>query len=280
MAARPYALGFRRAHPSTRIDPSVAGLAELTVAIPGDCRVGPLPKRMGPDSITFPRAHIMRGTWPFCEVAAAICAGAEVVRTHELWVPDREADLFGPWWPVVASGRALPGGAGRLAKMVSNGLWGTFAMKDGSKELLRWADDAGLAPYAIPLGSSVGPNVTLAHLAAETTGRVRTRILTDVLADPAIPAPVHCDTDGFLTRVRGGYAHLLGEGPGSWRVKRSMPRLEIKAAQSYRYRCGSGCGITHDAWHYSVAGVPASMAAEVFDRGGRGISYDLCVEAA
>ena len=174
----------------------------------------------------------------------------------------------------MASGRALPGGTGRLAKMVSNGLWGTFAMKDGAKELLRWADDAGLTPYHVPLDSSVGPNVTLAGLAAETTARVRDRILAEVMADDTMTAPVHCDTDGILTRQRGCYAHLLGEGPGEWRVKKAMPRLEVKGPQSYRYRCGTGCGVDHVPWHYCVACVPESMAAEVFDRGGQGISYD------
>lgn len=257
--ARPegYALTLREVDPSTVLDPTAAGIAAAVVHVPLDAPVAPLPIRLDRETITFQRGHL-EGLWPWCELDAARRQGAEVTVTR-CWAPARCADLFGPWWPIVEEGRNLPGGAGMLAKAVSNSTWGQFGMIADERATRHYADEAGKRFVDVELPDHDLPHTWTAHIAAETTGRVRAQMLE------ALPttSPVHIDTDGLIvpasTPVPGG-----GTGePGEWRVKSLLPVIEIHGPQLYRYTC-EACEVDHDRWHYTTAGVPAEQAERLF----------------
>ena len=55
-----------------------------------------------------------------------------------------------------------------------------------------------------------------------------------------------------------------GPAPGQWRVKETMPTVDIRGPQFYRWTCGAACGIEHAEWHYNCAGVPDEDAPAVF----------------
>ena len=303
MAARPYALTHREVEPGTYLDPDLAGLVRARVHVPYGLGYGLLPERFPGDLelVAYRRGCTVSGTWAWCEVAAAVDAGAEVVRVDRCWAPATEADLYGPWWELTRDGRQLPGGAGRLAKVVHNAQWGTHAIS-GEAAVMRWEDPHGnRAPIVTPARARPNPYLRTVHLATETTARVRARLVTDVLADPTIPPPIHVDTDGVILRRTAGVTKLCGEGPGTWRLKRRMPVVEVRAPQVYRYLCddkacgrhpdrtaleavlaprarhtvrqsdGSGAVLepTASLWHYSVSGVPATMARAIFDKASR-----------
>ena len=116
MASHPYALTWRKVSCETSLDPDRAGLVDCSIFIPTGLTYGLLPERFpGDDTLVgYRRAQMIRGTWTWREVARAVACGAELVRVHGCWAPAAEADLFGRWWPLVATGRQLPRGAGRL----------------------------------------------------------------------------------------------------------------------------------------------------------------------
>lgn len=258
--ARPegYALTLREVDPTTDLDPTAAGIAAASVVIPMNAPVAPLPIRIDRETIAFQRGHLV-GLWPWCELAAARRLGADVTVTRS-WAPARCADLFGPWWPIAEEGRSLPGGAGMLAKAVSNSTWGQFGMVAEERSTRHYVDDAGRRFVDVDLDDHDLPHTWTAHIAAETTGRVRAQML-DALA---VTEPVHIDTDGLIVPA-GSTIPGAGTGrPGDWRVKSTMPVVEIRAPQLYRYTC-DGCETDHDRWHYTTSGVPADESARLFD---------------
>jgi hypothetical protein len=269
MAALPYALTLRRVHKSTDIDPDRAGLVRCAVHIPPHIAYGLLPERFPGDNtiIGYRRGRVVRGIWTWREVACAVACGAEMVVVEECWAPATETDLFSAWWAAIGPGRELPGGAGRLSKATGNALWGTFAIR-GESFVMRWDDPSGNRPPIITPGRQIpNPYIRTIHLAAETTARVRARLLWDILAPGDIPPPVHVDTDGVIIRKRADVAHLLGDGPGQWRIKKRMRVVEVKAPQVYRWQDSDAIVKGGQAlWHYSVSGVPAGLAQRVFDR--------------
>lgn len=273
MQARPYALSLRQVSASTTINADDAGMVQGTVAVPFDMPFGPVPLRVAPDMICFPTG-IIEGTWSWAEAMAAEALGCEVL-VDKCWAPAVEADLFEEWWPRVAEGRELGGRAATLVKGCANSLWGMFGMRGDDREAIRWEDDAGLRPLRIDLGAAKLPHHATAHIAAETAARVRVRMLSEgCYGSRGGPgAPVHIDTDGIIIRRSALDAMGTAAVPGEWRKKTVMRKVEIRAPQVYRYQCGSGCGVAHRSWHYSVAGVPAEAAERLFDGvGQRGIS--------
>jgi hypothetical protein len=204
----------------------------------------------------------MKGVWPWVELVAARALGAEV-EVHRSWAPQRTAPLFASWYPITAEGRALPGHAARMAKSISNSLWGQFGMVGDDRGEVRWADPAGEHPYHLALDDRTMPHAWTAHIAAETTARVRARIATEALA-LATFAPVHVDTDGIIVRRSAPVPSPAGDQPGQWRVKERMPKVDIRAPQLYRYTCGKGCGVTHAKWHHVASGMSAEVAPQFF----------------
>ena len=260
-----YSLSLREVSPETVLDPAVAGLAYATVIVPREMPYAPLPTRIAPQMIQFQWGTV-RGTWPWVELHAAELLGAEV-RVHRSWAPRRTADLFGSWWPMIEEGRALPGCAGTMAKSISNSLWGQFGMVGDDRAEVRWADPSGKVSYAVDLPERKMPHAWTAHIAAETTARVRSRIVSEALYASQF-SPVHMDTDGIIVRKSSEVPLPAGDGPGEWRVKEQMRKVDLRAPQLYRFTCGRGCGVTHAEWHYVASGLSASQAPEFFRKNG------------
>jgi hypothetical protein len=281
MASNPYGLSLRSVSPTSTLDPTVAGLAHASVFVENDMPFAPLPIRLAPDIIQFQRGPI-RGTWAWCELAAARDLGCEVT-VHDAWAPRATVDLFGTWWQMVRGIDQLPPGAQNLAKGICNSLWGQFAMTGDQRATIRWVDDRGTQPFEIPEDPRNMPHAWTTHIAAETTARVRTRLLAEGLYNAGIGHPVHVDTDGVIVRATKEDPTDTGNAPGQWRRKAAMRRVDIRAPQLYRWTCGKGCGVSHAKWHYVAAGVDAAAAPAVFDAGmaPTAISYrslqDTCV---
>ena len=257
--ARPegYALALRAVDPNTHIDPTAAGIATATVYIPADTPVAPLPVRIDTDLVSYQRGTIT-GTWAWCELAAAAELGAEITVTN-CWAPTRTAEIFGPWWPLAMEGRQLPGRAGILAKSISNSTWGQFGMIAENRARRHYTDDTGTRWVDIPLSDHDLPHTWTAHVAAETTARVRTQLLQGI----AQTTPAHADTDGLIVPA-GQTPNNSGDQPGQWRVKHTMTTVDVRGPQLYRWECPE-CGIRHDHWHYNTSGIPASEAATWFE---------------
>ena len=270
MASRPYALGLRTAHPKSNLDPAAAGIAEAIVKVDDAMPYAPLPVRLAPGMISFQHG-LVQGYWPWCELAAAKALGCDV-KVLRMWAPRREAHLFDRWWPIIAEGRRLPGAAGVLAKAVANSTWGQFGMVATERALRSWTSDTGAMHVDVPQEDRQMPHEWTAHIAAETTARIRTRLLTEGLYGNC--RPVYMDTDGVIVPEGSTLPDDSGDGPGQWRVKASMPKVDIRGPQLYRWTCGSECGVAHAEWHYNCAGVPDEQAPEVFARSSQGPSID------
>ncbi len=275
MASVPYGLSLRPMSPTTTLDPSVPGLAEARVDVPPDMPFGPLPVRLSSNMIQFQKGPI-HGVWPWVELDAARNLGCDV-RIDRSWGPRATLDLFGPWYRMVASADLLGPGATTLAKAVRNSLWGQFAMSGEERGMLRWADDRGNCEIHIDKEPRKMPHAWTTHIAAETTARVRARLLAEGLyGGDSRGWPVHADTDGVVVRKSRELPSPQGGDPGHWRVKAAMRRVDIRAPQLYRWQCpdcsDGGPTMTrlgkHPPWHYVAAGVPEGSARQVFERDG------------
>jgi len=123
----------------------------------------------------------------------------------------------------------------------------------------QYADDTGKRWLDIPLIDHNLPHTWTAHIAAETTARVRTQLLEGMAAT----LPAHSDTDGMIVRA-GAVPPNMGNKPGQWRVKNDITTIDIRGPQLYRWEC-SECGIRHDHWHYNTSGIPANEAETYFE---------------
>ena len=123
-------------------------------------------------------------------------------------------------------------------------------------------------PVEVVLEGRRMPHRWMTHVAAETTARVRTRLLLEGIYGDGRGYPVHVDTDGYVVRPSRPDPASSGDGPGCWRRKATMRRLDLRGPQLYRWTCGRGCGVSHAKWHYCAAGVPAAAAPAVFEAEG------------
>lgn len=270
MGARPYATQLARVKPTVTIDPDVAGVAMADVLVDTDVDYPPLPVRIAPDAIQFQRG-LVSGVWPWCELAAAIDLGFPV-KVRDAYAPSQTADLFGAAWQEAAvEGASLGGQAQRLAKATLNSTWGTFGMGGDDRELIVWPDGDRDAPRHVRLDRRPLPFANTAHVAAETSARLRRRILLELLYARDVAPPVHVDTDGGIIRASSPSPEPSGTRPGEWRVKARHRLLEVKAPQVLRSQC-ERCGVTHPAhWHYTVSGVSPLLAPDLFARLPRGV---------
>lgn len=262
MAAHPYAASFRRVSPETYLDPTIAGLAQASVVVPNDLPYPPLPVRVpfpGRRVVSYQQGRI-RGIWAWCELAAARDLGC-AIRVERVWAPRRVVDLFATWGQVASSADLLvTPGARRLAKAEANALWGRFAMRPVGAGYLTWADDLGREPIETDRVAHYPRDAV--HVAAETTARVRRRLLLEGIYGAGDGVPIYADTDGLIVRVTRPVPSPAGDLPGQWRVKENMRTVEIRAPQLYRWTCGHGCGVTHRQWHYVASGVSGDEMAE------------------
>lgn len=262
---RPYAAGLRGVSASTYLDPSVAGLCEASVHVPDDLRFPPLPVRVGPAMIQWATGDI-EGTWTWCELDAARQVGA-TVNPIRVWAPTCEVDLFSPWWQLLQWGRdAVSPDARKLVKAITNMLWSTFALiDDGRSARVRWDDDHADSVTSVLRPKRKMPQANTVHISAETSSRVRRRMLLEGLYGDT-ETPSHCDTDGIICSVESAMRRTRGSGVGDWRFKQEMRTVQIKAPQLYRYTCGPYCGVDHSQWHYVASGIPGRFASELFER--------------
>jgi hypothetical protein len=276
MADENYPGIMREVSKLTKLDPEVPGIARARVKVPSSMPHAPLPVRLGEEMIQF-QYGTFEGTWPWRELYAAWLLGAKVEILRS-WAPVTTIDLFGKWWEVAYQGRSsVSPAAAKLIKGISNSLWGMFGMTGDDRGLVRFYDDAGEKPELIKKVSKRMPQANTAHIAAETTSRVRTRMLLEGLYGDmrGTYIPAHVDTDGIIVSRESVKHRVLGEGPGQWRVKTEMPSLEVMAPQLYRYRCGSECGITHSEFHYVASGLHADSARELFNHRHPGINVSF-----
>ena len=263
MASKPYALSLEEVNPVSTINPDYPGIAMAEVDVPEDLPHAPLPVRIQEGQISFQRGFI-RGTWSWCELAAAIELGCQV-KVHRSFAPRREVDLFGKWWPRVAEGRDLPNGSGLLAKAISTSTWGQFGMVGTERGTRRWVDDSGRRSLDIPEADRSLPHQWTAHIAAETTARVRVRLLREGLYSNDCE-PCHVDTDGIIVSKGTPLPSPGGSGPGDWRKKETMGEVDVRGPQLYRWTCEGCTDGSHAAWHYNASGIPAEEAPAFFAR--------------
>lgn len=260
MGAIPYGTRLHKVSKSTAIDPAVAGIALARVVVPWESRAAPLPVRVGPAAIQF-QTGLLKGAWPFCELAAAIELGFDVT-VLAVYAPIETVDLFGPrWQELVDDARSLPGAAGRLGKATTNTTWGVFGMRGDDRGVVIWPRDRD-SPRHVKVAPRELPHLRTAHVAAETAARLRRRMLLEVLYGDVAP-PIHVDTDGIILRQSSPLPEPSGDGPGEYRVKGTYRVVDVKAPQVWRGQCAS-CGIDHTPWHYCVAGVESARAPDVF----------------
>ena len=262
MASRDYALSLREVSKTTLINPEEPGIAIARVAIPSSLPYGPLPIRIDSDTIQFPYGTV-QGTWTWCELDAAKELGCDV-QVEQCFAPRRRADLFFSWWQMGMTGRKLSGDSRNLAKAILNSTWGQFAMNGDDRSEVSWADDAGEMMIESKLDSRNLPHQWTAHIAAETTARVRRRMLLEGLYGPTKP-PVHVDTDGIIISATSPMPLDTGDEVGQWRKKTNIAELDLRAPQLYRYDCGISCGIEHSKWHYVASGMNQLVAEHYFE---------------
>lgn len=277
MASRPYAGTLREVSKFTTLDPNLSGLATATVYVPQDLPHSPLPVRVGNDSIEWPKGEIS-GAWTWQELTAAASLGCRV-EIDRCFAPLVEIDPFKNWWNLVRDGRGSmsPGGA-KLVKALSNSLWGLFAMTGDASGSLRWSDDSGKNAVSVDAKRKKLPQSNAAHIAAETTSRVRSRMLLEGLyGGQGLEAnrPVHIDTDGVIIpreALSRFSRYMIGTDPGQWRVKQEIDRLEVRGTQLYRFTCSATCS---HGWHYVASGMTSRQAAAYFDRPNNGLKISL-----
>ena len=269
MISRPYAAQLREVSTSTEIRPDVAGLARVRVTVPESLPFPPLPVRIAPEMIQW-RRGIIEGTYPWSEIAAAASLGCRV-EVLRCWAPILEVDPFSRWWEVLSEARrSVSPQAVKVVKSLSNLVWSSFAISGEDSSQIRWADDYGDEPVKVAKPPRRMAHDNTVHLAAETSARVRVRMLLEGLYGDTEP-PCHIDTDGIIVSKASLSRRRTGEGVGEWRPKQEMTVCEIKAPQMYRYQCGPLCGAkpdvpgSHSRWHYVAAGTPSQFAAELFE---------------
>lgn len=239
----------------------VQGICHATVTVddPGvfdRTFVGPLPFKVFQSGAT---SHTCYGWgmpftawWPTRELQTAAAAGVDVT-IHEQWQAGGTPLAFDQWWPTVQPLRRLPGNAGRLGKRLTSAAWGMFAGGVGVRSVVGWVDEK--TEITISSQTVRRPTVGLQHVAAEITARVRGK-LYDMLT--TLPTPTWCHTDAVAAPAN------FPTAPG-WVVKSSMPIIEIRGGNQYRYQCASPACYE---WHYSFAGAPSDLAGWLWENGG------------
>lgn len=257
MSTEPLAATLREVDRSTCLT-TEPGFAAAEVFVPFTLPYAPLPVRVAERAIQF-QYHELKGIWTWRELKAAREHGCEV-RVTKCWAPRRTVDLFGPWWKMAQTGRALHAGSDQLAKMVANALWGQFAMK-GEESIEVHFTGTGPHDYVeVRQPARKLPHVFAKHIASEVSSRVRVRTLTEALygLDGFV---AHVDTDGVIASSTTTLPANSGNEFGQWRVKEHMDQVDIRAPQLFRYLVPGD-----RQWHIVAAGMDPDSARAEFNR--------------
>jgi hypothetical protein len=250
-------------HEESKVDWYDSGIALARVTIPPpnntDLWWGPLPSRIGrarnADLTTFGWGKD-RGFWTFDELRQAKANGVGI-ELERVWKGYSEARIFQTWLDIAYDLRNLPGGAGKLAKQITNRLWSLFGMNTTNEKVsISYTSNDRRSRVVTPLkhGGKRGEDTTF--LSAIIASRMRVRA-QEILSQPGC---MFFDTDGGIVP--------LGTVVPGWRPKWEAEEVEIATSQAYRYRC-SECGVAggHPEWHTSVAGIPrgSKLAGDMFE---------------
>jgi hypothetical protein len=251
-------------NPESKVDWYDSGIALATVTIPSPDNTGlwwgPLPSRIGKarnaDLTTFGWGQD-RGFWTLDELRQAKANGVEV-KLERVWKGYSEARIFQTWLDIAYDLRNLPGGAGKLAKQITNRLWSYFGMNPtNEKVVISYSSNNRQSRIIRPVNRGGKRDENTTFLSAMIASRVRVRAAQEMLSQPGC---VYFDTDGGI--VPSGTVV-----PG-WNSKWEAEEVEIATSQAYRYRC-SECGVSggHPEWHTSVAGVQrgSKLAEDMFE---------------
>jgi putative intracellular protease/amidase len=216
---------------------------------------GPLPKRplRARDPIeamllvTYDHEGQRQGTWSGPEVLAAAAYGADV-KVLDVYVATGADTPFETFYDVSVEGRELPGFAGHLAKMTSNALWGQFAIGQGDKSYLSFADGRRRVERVKPMHGRPRD----IPLAEYVVGTVRARLYRELLA-PAGDQLIVAHTDGGWTR-----GEFSPEGEG-WKHKATADVMDLIGPQSYAYTEPGHKRVT-----YVLAGTPPKHRQRAF----------------
>lgn len=228
------------------------GFAVADVKVP-PLLFGPLPVRV-PERHTqvFPFAEEISGFWPLNELRMAAESGCKV-NLRRVWVARGRVPIFGEQWNrAVVEGRSLPGIAGRIAKLTTAALWGSFTAH-GQAEWWTWEDNAD--GERISYGGDKPPQSPA--FAARIVSRIRERLYREALTESIFIVGMH--TDGILCET-GVTLRPSGDALGEWRVKRTGVTLDYHGPT--KYRLFTGGEDTVDGWYYVVAGRNTQERAE------------------
>jgi len=225
-----------------------SGFAQATIEILPGLAWNPLPIRLGTGKrgtdfqvYGWGKGH---GIWEINELRNAVDEFGAKVELQRVWRGYRESELFSSWLPWAHDLRGLSDAAGIAAKALTTRLWSLFAMNGTrhGREVLSFADKEGKEKVRTPIPMSFQRG-QIPFVSAIVSSRVRVRLLNELLGEGA----VYCDTDGGIVPDTVDVA--------GWKTDRVMDRVEIKAAQAFRWYC-PGCAENHIPWHYSIAGFP------------------------
>lgn len=241
---------------------SPVGIGFATVVIDERQTWHPIPARLNPLKPWYVYGHGMaQGWWPLRELRLAKDEGCAVF-LKESWSGRShfECDLFGEWWQIAKELRALPGFAGKLAKVLTSQLWGKFSLRSVGTSSHTWTDDYAMDEKTLTISATPKsiPQNASTFIAADTTARVREVLWYEGLKDPS---SVYCDTDAVIMDN--------GKCPsGKWRSKLPLKTgaIDIRAPQMLRWLC-TDCALEHPEWHYIVAGAKnRDMQTRLFER--------------
>ena len=228
--------------------------AEVTGGTPD--QYGPLPVRVG-EQISYPSVLDAEvGIWSLTELQAAEDSGEYAVKIKEAWIGEGNAVLFNQtWYDHILEGRALPGIAGKLAKLTSVATWGGFMIQGGGEwiefgeqgEIERVADGKKLRPLCWPI-------------AALVTGAVRSRLYSEGLTQDFCFA---AHTDGGIYSSSHAPSPLssgtIDSRAGQWRLKARASAIDLLSPQVYRYWESETGQVRH-----VVSGAPERIATQIF----------------
>lgn len=188
--------------------------------------------------------------WTFDELRTALAYGADV-KLLQVWKGECEQDLFSAWYDLAGELRGLPGQSGRLAKALTNRLWGSFT-HDSRVKYSRTTFASDGTPFIEYLKRGHSPEMT--YLSALIQGRVNVRLYEEGLRLGA----VFCETDSAIVPLQ------VGSGLSSWRRQTEIADLEILSDRALRYKCmlgvrahygTDGCSFcAGERWHTKTQG--------------------------
>lgn len=227
-------------------DPSMnkaQGMADVTISVPHDLFVAPLPWRTKEDSLWYP-VGVFRGTWTYDEIRYAQKRGAKVIKVHIGYGCNTLVRPFDEFITTLyAKRKASKNEAERLfLKVVMNSLYGKIASKsmvtrtvsrhtllnakhDRMHEV-KWIDhQRGLLDYSTPPPAYV--NVCWGAMITANARLLLTKYLDKVPQDKLI----YCDTDSLYAE---GYSLPESGDLGGMKLEKRAKVMNVIQPKAYQ----------------------------------------------